>query len=218
MEVAAMRRDILKLCADSLRTLASERYGAKLKASHAHELVAAFFGYRSKNALLADKKHPVSALGEAEVFVMIPVAFFNSRRMDLEGLSLDLPEDSVLCEEILRALLANQFWNSAYLPFQDYDNLARFLIGNSHQYDAAFPFHRELKLHHFVAVESEESGIRLTIVHACDPLNDATLAVGRTVISLPRVAGHTGFGVPKLMPERWTAGMRRPLSALGLQP
>jgi len=34
MEVAIMQRDISKLCADSLRTLANETYGIKLKAAH----------------------------------------------------------------------------------------------------------------------------------------------------------------------------------------
>ena len=45
-----MRRDIPKLCADSLRAFTKEKYGIKLKAAHAHEIVAAYLGYRSRNA------------------------------------------------------------------------------------------------------------------------------------------------------------------------
>ena len=76
-----MKREISKLCADSLRTLASEKYGVKLKSAHAHELVAAYFGYGSKNALLADENHPISALAQAEIVVTMPDEFFNKRRM-----------------------------------------------------------------------------------------------------------------------------------------
>ncbi len=45
-----MDDDISKLCADFLR---ANHEG--LRASHARELVAAFFGYKSHAALLADK-------------------------------------------------------------------------------------------------------------------------------------------------------------------
>ena len=53
-----MQRDISKLCADSLRALANEKYGIKLKSAHAHELVAAYFGYRSKMLFWLTKTIP----------------------------------------------------------------------------------------------------------------------------------------------------------------
>lgn len=39
-----MKLEITKACADSLRTFTENNYGIQLKSSHAHELVAAFFG------------------------------------------------------------------------------------------------------------------------------------------------------------------------------
>jgi len=95
-----MQRDISKLCADSLRALANEKYGTKLKSAHAHELVAAYFGYRSKNALLADENYPISALAQAEIVVTMPDEFFNKRRMDLQELPSDLPDNSDLYQTI----------------------------------------------------------------------------------------------------------------------
>lgn len=56
---------ITKLCADHLRAFVNDNHGVKLKASHAHELVAAFFGYKSRAALLADTRHPLSNLTSA---------------------------------------------------------------------------------------------------------------------------------------------------------
>lgn len=63
---------ITKLCADSLRSFTQEKYGIKLKAAHAHELVAIFFGYKSKNAMLADTICPIENLEKAEFIVFDP--------------------------------------------------------------------------------------------------------------------------------------------------
>ena len=82
MEVV-VHKGISKICADSLRTFSNEKFDIKLKAAHAHELVAAFFGYSSKNALLADKKYPINNLDQAEIIVMIPDDFIDQRRRDL---------------------------------------------------------------------------------------------------------------------------------------
>ena len=212
-----MKREISKLCADSLRTLASEKYGVKLKSAHAHELVAAYFGYRSKNALLADENHPISALAQAESVVMMSDDFFNRRRINLQELSSDLPDNSVLREAIRGALVANGWLKSPFPPFTDFEKLAKSLVARSHQYQAAFTFHREIPLDHFVAAESGESTAVLTVTHAYNPRSEETLAEGRTTITLPRVAGRIGFGAPKFMPEKWSGGARRTLKSLGVR-
>lgn len=57
-----MQHDIVKVCADSLRNVLKDGYGYELKSGHAHEIIAAFLGYKSKSALLADKFYPLSNL------------------------------------------------------------------------------------------------------------------------------------------------------------
>ncbi len=213
-----MQRDISKLCADSLRTLANEKYGTKLKSAHAHELVAAYFGYRSKNALLADENYPISALAQAEIVVTMPDEFFNKRRMVLQELSSDLPDNSVLYEAIHSALVANKWLKSPFPPFSDFERLAKSLVTKSSQYHAAFPFHREYPLDHFVTVESAEDPVLLTVTHAYAPQNEEALAEGITTVTLPRVAGRIGYGAPELMPTRWSGGIRRSLKSLGVRP
>ncbi len=212
-----MQRDISKLCADSLRTLASEKYGTKLKSAHAHELVAAYFGYRSKNALLADENYPISALAQAEIVVTMPDEFFNKRRMDLQELSSDLPDNSDLYQTIHSTLVTNKLLMGPFPPVGDFEKLAISLLRRSPQYDAAFPFHSDVPLDHFVAVRGAANHVLLTVSHAYAPQSEDSLAEGRTTISLPRVAGRIGFGRPELMPERWSGGMRKTLKSLGVR-
>ncbi len=212
-----MEQAISKLCADSLRTLANERYGTKLKAAHAHELVAAYFGYRSKNALLADENYPISALAQAEIVVTMPDEFFNKRRMDLQELSSDLPDNSDLYQTIHSTLVTNKLLMGPFPPVGDFEKLAISLLRRSPQYDAAFPFHSDVPLDHFVAVRGAANHVLLTVSHAYAPQSEDSLAEGRTTISLPRVAGRIGFGPPELMPERWSGGMRKTLKSLGVR-
>ncbi len=66
---------IVKRCADSLRVF-SEKRDVKLKATHAHELVAAFFGYKSKAALQSDSLCSVEMLPQASIYVLTPTAVY----------------------------------------------------------------------------------------------------------------------------------------------
>ena len=213
-----MRRDIPKLCADSLRALAKDKYGIKLKAAHAHELVAAYMGYRSKNALLADKKFPIENLAKAELVVMVPDEAIDQRRQALEGLSTELPDSYTLGEAVYGPLFSDEWWGSKLPPFRGFDKLAKVLLTNSPQYDAAFPFHRNIPTDHFVSVEAAEDYVQLTVVHAHSPEDEDSLAHGYTTITLPRVAGRIGYGAPKLMPTVLSGGMQASLKSLGVRP
>ena len=118
--------NIPKLCADSLRTFTNKKYGVKLKAAHAHELAAAYFGYSSKNALLADKKYPITNLAQAEIIVMISDDVIDQRRKDLQGLPSELPDSYTLGEAVYTSLFSDEWWASQYPPFRSYEKLAKF--------------------------------------------------------------------------------------------
>jgi hypothetical protein len=212
-----VQQPISKLCADSLRTLASEVHGTKLKPTHAHELVAAYFGYRSKNAFLADEQYPISALPQAELVVTTPDEFFNKRRMSLQELSPDLPDNSILYEAIRSALLENGWLRSPFPPFSDFDKLARSVLGRSPQYDSAFPFHRQFPHDHFVVVKEAEDSVLLTVAHAYSPQSEDAKVDGYTTITLPRVAGRIGYGAPELMPTSVSGQWRITLKSLGVR-
>ena len=60
---------VQKHCADFLRTEYRALTGDKLRSGHAHEIVAAFFGYSSGAALRAETRYPLSHLGKAAIFI-----------------------------------------------------------------------------------------------------------------------------------------------------
>ena len=95
-----LQQEISKICADSLRSFAKENYETKLKAAHAHELVSAYFGYKTKNAMLADDQYPISRLNSSEVIILIPDEIIDDRRKKLEGLSENLPDSYSLGEAV----------------------------------------------------------------------------------------------------------------------
>ena len=213
-----MQPDLFKLCADSLRTFANKKYDLKLKAAHAHELVAAFFGYSSKNAMLADSKYPVSHLGQAEIIVMTPDIVIDQRRENLQGLSSDLPDNYTLGEAVYGSLFSDEWWASPCPPFRSFEKLAKFLVENNDAYKNVFKFYRDVPMHHIVDVKIAENGALLTVLHFHRTSTGEMYGVGKTIINLPRVAGHIGYGKPQVSVEQWSGSARRTLESLGVQP
>gem|GEM_PF-977287 len=107
-------QQITKLCADSLRSFTQDNFGIALKSSHAHELVAAYFGYCSRAALLADTSCPITDLEKAEFIVLTPTARIKERRKNLNGLPSNLPEN--LAEGIYQPLYNNNLISQPILP------------------------------------------------------------------------------------------------------
>jgi hypothetical protein len=102
-----MSTQLSKLCSDQLRTSFNALTGEKLKASHAIQLVAAFLGYKSHAALLAESKYPIDALEEAHIFIP-NVELIESRRKRLNQLPLNLPTSIELAKELVSFLADGQ--------------------------------------------------------------------------------------------------------------
>lgn len=94
---------IQKQCADHLRIHYTAATDGRLSSGHAHELVAAFFGYPTAAALQAEWQYPLDELPKAEV--LIPdLAKLEARRLGIAGLPVDLANaDAIatLLEEFL---------------------------------------------------------------------------------------------------------------------
>lgn len=199
-----MQHDITKLCADSLRATTLEKYGVKLKPTHAHELGAAFFGYPSKNAMLADTKYPISNLHQAKIVVMAPDEFIDQRRTDLEGLSPELPDSYSLGEGVYAALFANVQWGSAFPPFRSFLSLVKFMAEDRGLIESGNLYN--IPRHHILDVKNPEDSVLLTIKHA-HKADDGNMHVDAvTTVELPRVAGRIGFGLARISEERRTGG------------
>lgn len=211
MEVA-MQHETVKLCADSLRTYFKEKNNINVKAAHAHELVSAFVGYRSKNAMLADTKYPLESMKRAEIFVMMPDEFIDQRRNDLEGLSNELPDNYELGRPVYNKLISEERWNSEFPPFRSFPKLAKYFVERDPVYRETFQNYIALavKMHHIVEVHEADGCVFIEVVHAHETTTpDEYLAVGMTMIKLRRIAGRIGYLFPELSTEIWTAGAKK---------
>jgi hypothetical protein len=214
MEVAIMQQDIPKMCADSLRAFTNEKLNIKLKAAHAHELFAAYVGYPSKNAMLADTKYPINNLPQAKTVIMVPDAYVDQRRKELQGLSPDLPNSYDLGEAVYASLFSDNFWTSQYPPFRSFEKAAIYLVERDYNFQQLFKYYHGIPLNHFVSVDRGEDRVTLFVIHATSTTNGEMLGNGKTTIELHRVAGYIGYGEPQILVEQWTGGARRMLAPL----
>lgn len=191
---------ITKICADNLRTVCNN-HGVKLKASHAHELVASFFGYKSKAALLADTKHPISNLRQASIIMLAPTDPIEQRRKNLQDLPVNLPDNYTLSEWVYTPLLkekwiVNNIWSH-------HEQLAKFfadeyLRKNQMQTTYYNPVGEGVNL------DVEESYIRLIVKRFYQmPLRNQFEGMVYeaniiTTILLNRIAGHIGYATPEI--------------------
>jgi len=184
--------EITKLCADSLRAFTQNNYGIQLKSSHAHEIVAAYFGYSSRAALLADTICPISNLKQAEIVFLSPTALITERRAHLEGFPVELPGD--LAEGVYlplydQKLILHNVW--AHI------NVLAGFLANERVKNRQL-FHDQRIQSEGIRVERHNEGVRILVLrqYVSPSLLFADLP-GRKdigdVFYLKRVAGHIGY-------------------------
>ena len=190
---------ITKLCADSLRTFVNDQYDIKLKPTHAHELVAAYFGYNSNAALRADTVAPITNLRQASILVLAPTAPIDLRRQELEGLSPDLPDTYTLGEGVYSALISEKWILST--PWPVFELLAKALADEHlHQQNLAGAYRSPVR--EGVKVERRENSVQLIVLRTYQlPSNHGSVHESKitTTINLLRVAGHIGYGKPEVL-------------------
>jgi hypothetical protein len=161
--------------------------------------------------MLADGKYSINNLPQAKIVVMVPDADVDQRRIDLQGLSPDLPNSYALGEEVYASLFSDAIWGSQYPPFRSFEKAAIYLAERDHNFQHVFKFYQDIPLHHFVSVNRGQDAVTLSVVHAYRTSAGEMLGSGKTTIELRRVAGHIGYGEPKILVEQWTGGARRKL-------
>lgn len=202
--------NIQKICADSLRTYTQTNYKVKLKASHAHELVAAYFGYNSKNALLADERYSVNRVSDATIFIMVPVESINKRISSFNDFALESPDIYSLGDAVYAPLLANNsLYRSEYPPFRSFNLFAKNHIENSQRWNDHFKKIVQVKLDHIVEVKHFIESVEIVIVHTSKISDVEYIAIGKTTLVLPRVVGGIGFLNPEVKIESWSGQARK---------
>lgn len=203
-------QSISKLCADYLRDISS-KHSVKLKSGHAHELVAALFGYKSKAALLADTHSHVDNIAEAQFFVLTSSQFVNDRRKCLDGLPPDLPDTYTLGEEMFVKLIAEKellfkvfpSWShftealtTEYLCKQGVSILPK----NFGYYEKAHRVFSKPLYEFKPEIENIDGGIKIITSNKYYCSSDIHFqSIDVTImIKLQRIAGHVGYARPEI--------------------
>lgn len=213
-----MNIEITKACADSLRTFTQNNYGIQLKSSHAHELVAAYFGYSSRAALIADKQCPIGNLKDAEIIIpKPPTSLIEQRIKTLEKLPAGLPASDILVATIYKTIITNEqlsenVWTDlkemaiAYAEDRVFHNEKMMkMMGIDYGFDQS-----ELDWLIQVDINMMETDVLMTVTYdypakAKKPMRHASVAV-----KLPRIAGNIGYGEPDVLPTFYAGQMTDP--------
>lgn len=204
---------ITKLCADSLRTFTDDTYGIKLKASHAHEIVAALFGYKSRAALLADTTLPLSQLPRAEFIIHDPTpcntGFVDQRLKDF-GYSMN----AFHLADHFRTTLGAETWikDKLYLSFREVaihvaeQRLNRQLKMLGVSRDA---FGLDVDGNMLCWAENGDAILTADATYFTD--NNEKLRYSSYSITIPRSSANLGYGEPSKVEEVLYAGQARRL-------
>jgi len=191
-----MQHEITKKCADTLRSFALNNYGIQIKSTHAHELVAAYFGYSSRAALLADTKSPITNLRQAEFVVLTPTVQIKERCKELKGLPENLPHE--LVEGVYLPLYDE---NDKWILTKIWPNLEELGKALADQYANLNPYHSPFQRLQRQGVKLEFQNDLVAIAVFREYINPSfTLASGKNVLrgvvdvfNLKRVAGFIGY-------------------------
>ena len=202
---------IYKDCADHLRVTYRQQTAGHLVAGHAHELVAAFFGYGSGSALRTDFAYPVSQLPQADI--LIPdLALMDARRQKLAGLPDDLPTSDALASAVCDFLRdAGHFSGERWLDRDLLDAINDFVQRDpmmieedlNSEIATTNAYFDELYLDEVVA-EPNDDALMVTINGALNGTNDEDRVFSgdkitfSTLMTFNRVAGRVGFARPDL--------------------
>lgn len=205
------QHDITKICADSLRSFLNEKYSIKLGTSHAHELVAAFFGYQSRAAMLADTKHSMRSLEKAD-FILLnpPTPFVDQRIKNLEGISPDLPSSIVLAEGVYSPIVTDKrFLNKTWPTLHD---LAVALAEDrGHEKLRMFGVNpKDMSWITDVEIRATESDALMTVALDHPTGFGKRSSYAKVEIKLTRIAGNIGYGNPEVVPTFYSGQMRDP--------
>ena len=205
-----MKLDITKACADSLRAFTQNNYGIQLKSSHAHELVAAYFGYSSRAALLADKQCPIVNLTDAEIIILHPPTLFVDQRLkSLENLPSELPPSDILAEGVYAPIVADKkFFGKIWLGLHE---VAMALVEERAQEFKMFGTNiGEMDWISHVDVKTTESAVLITVIFDYPANATKPLRHSKVDITLSRIAGDIGYTKLEVKPTFYHGHMTDP--------
>jgi hypothetical protein len=198
--------EISKACADSLRAFTQKNYGIQLKSSHAHELVAAYFGYASRASLLADKQFPIGNLTDAEIIILNPsTPLVDQRLKTLGNLPSGLPPSEILSEGVYAPITADEQFSGKIWP--NLHDVAMTLMEERAQEFRMFGTNiGEMDWISEVDIKTTEPDSLVTVIFDYP----APLRYSKVEITLRRVAGGVGYNKLEVKPTFYHSHMTAP--------
>lgn len=209
-----MQIDISKACSDYLRSDFTAETGDKLKASHSRELVAAFFGYKSHAALLAENNYSVNSLEDAAVLAP-DIALMEKRRKDLDELPADLASSRDIASKISEFLKQQGFFSGEVWLYESLgayvtevlliekdglmlDLLSGVMAETNAYFDSEFGHYEPKEV-----IEQDDCVIVEVEGEYCGSSDNERPFCGDTIdvkakVELYRAAGRTGFSEPDI--------------------
>ncbi len=205
-----MKLEITKACADSLRAFTQNNYGIQLKSSHAHELVAAYFGYASRAALIADKQCPIGKLTDAEIIILNPSApLVDQRLKTLENLPLELPPSDMLAEGVYAPIVADKQFSGKIWP--SLHEVAMALVEERAQEFRMFGTNiGEMDWISNVDIKTTDSDALMTVIFDYPANAKKAQRYSKLEITLPRIAGGIGYTKLEVKPTFYHGHMTDP--------
>lgn len=203
---------IQKQCADFLRDYHRQLTSGKLGAGHAHELVAAFFGYKTAAALQAESAYPLDELEGADI--LIPdLRLMDERVKQLQGLPANLASIDDLAAQLCEFLVKDGHFSGEVWRTRDLEdsidadfiqkNQMRIMDDLSDEMAATNATYDELYVEE-VEVESDIDTLVATASGSLNGDNDPDKPFSgdkitfNAVITFMRVAGRTAFANPEI--------------------
>ncbi|TFF33436.1 hypothetical protein [Mucilaginibacter psychrotolerans] len=205
-----MKLEITKACADSLRAFTQNNYCIPLKSSHAHELVAAYFGYASRASLIADRQCPIDKLMDAEIIILNPSPpLVNQRLKSLGNLSVELPPSDVLAEGVYAPIVADEQFSGKIWP--GLHEAAMALVEERAKEFKMFGKNiGEMNWISNVNIKTTESHALMTVIFDYPANTTNALRYSKVDIMLPRIAGGIGYSKLEARPTFYYGHMTDP--------
>ncbi len=205
-----MKLDITKACADSLRAFTQNNFGIQLRSSHAHELVAAYFGYASRAALIADKQCPIGKLTDAEIIILNPSSpLFDHRLKSLENLSSELPPSDILAEGVYAPIVADEQFSGKTWP--GLHEVAMALVEERAQEFKMFGNNiGEMEWISNIDIKVSQSAALVTVIFDYPVNTKKAQRYSKVEITLPRIAGGIGYTKLEVKPTLYSGHMTDP--------
>jgi len=200
-----MQPDITKSIAASLRAYLDTEHGIKLGSGHAHEIVAAAVGYKSRIAMRADNRYPISQLARAEIIVLnLSTSLVDQRLKSLEGVPSALPPTSVLVERIYSVIRGDQELSRKTWPgFRELAlSLAEERLNQEMKMWGTDP--KAFNWAKDVSIQESAAEVLMTVSLGYRTDAGETHRRRKYVIHLPRVAGNLGYGKPGIEDTKYT--------------